>query len=91
VKCKDIVDVLQMPRSTVSTVLTKYRFTGSIQTESARHPKPKLTARALRELARLVCDDRQQTLAMLADRFHVHRNTIHTYIRKLGFCNRIAC
>jgi hypothetical protein len=27
---------------------------------------------------------------MLADRFHVHRNTIRTYIRKLGFRNRIA-
>jgi transposase len=43
----------------------------------------------LRDLARLVRDDRQQTLAMLADRFHVHRNTIRTYIRKLGFRNRI--
>jgi hypothetical protein len=47
-----------MPRSTISTVLTKYRLTGSIQTESAGHPKPKLTARALPELAQLVCDDR---------------------------------
>jgi DNA-binding transcriptional regulator LsrR (DeoR family) len=42
-KCKDIADVLQMPRSTVSTVLTKYRLTGSIQIESAGHPKPKFT------------------------------------------------
>ena len=89
-KCKDIADVLQMPRSTVSTVLTKYRLTCSIQNVSADHPKPKLTARALRELAWLIRDDRQQTLAMLADHFHVHRNTIRTYICKLGFRNRIA-
>ena len=89
-KCKDIANVLQMPRSTVSIVLTKYRLTGSIQIKSTGHPKLKLTARALHHLARLVCDDRQQTLAMLADCFHVHRNTIRTYIRKLGFRNRIA-
>jgi transposase len=89
-KCKDIADVLQMPRSTVSTVLTKYRLTGTIQTESAGHPKPKLIACALRELARLVRDDRHQTLTMFVDRFHVHRNTIRTYIRKLGFRKRIA-
>ena len=89
-KYKDIANVLQMPRSTVSTVLTKYRLTCSIQNESAGHPKPKLRARALHELAWLVRDDRQQTLAMLADRFHVHKNTIRTYIHKLGFRNRIA-
>ena len=89
-KCKDIADMLQMPRSTVSTVLTKYRLIGSIQNELAGHPKPKLTARALRELAQLVLDDCQQTLAMFADRFHVYRNTIRTYIRKLGFRNKIA-
>jgi hypothetical protein len=70
--------------------LTKYRLTGSIQLELAGHPKPKLTAFALRELARLVRDDRQQTLAMLVDHFHVHRIIIRTYIRKLGFHNRIS-
>ena len=90
VKCKDIADVLQMPRSTISTVLTKYRLTGCMHTESAGHAPQKLTARALRDLGCLVRYDRQQTLAMLADRFHVHRNTIRNYIRKLGFRNRIA-
>jgi transposase len=89
-KCKDIAGVLQMPRSTVSTVLKKYRLIGSIQVESAGHPKPKLIACALRELTRLVRDDRHQALAMFADRLYVHRNTIRTYIRKLGFRNRIA-
>lgn len=89
-KCKDIADVLHMPRSTISTVLTKYRLTGSMQTELGGHPKLKLTSRELRDLARLVRDDRQQTLAMLADRFGVHRNTIRTYIRKLRFRNRVV-
>ena len=89
-KCKDIADVLQMPHSIVSIVLTKYRLTSSIQTESAGHPKPKLTIPALCHLVWFVRDDRQQNLAMFVDHFHVHRNTIHTYICKLGFCNRIA-
>ena len=58
VKCKDIVDVLQMPPSTFSTVLTKYRLTGCMHTESAGHAPQKLTARALRDLGRLVRYDR---------------------------------
>ena len=89
-KYKDIAHMLQMSRSTVSTVLKKYRLTGSMEIEPSSRPKPQLNTCALQDLARLVCYDRQQTLTLLVGRFYVHKNTIRTYIGKLGFCNRIV-
>lgn len=90
IKCKDIAELLKMPRSTVSTVLTKWKMSGCCQTKKPG-PRPlKLSARAQRDLVRLVNQDRRQTLAMLADSFQVHRNTVRTYVLRLGFGNRIA-
>ena len=37
-KCKDIADVMQMPRSTISTVLTKWRVSGCLETQKQGTP-----------------------------------------------------
>ena len=79
-----------MPKSTVSTVLSKWKLHGILETKEPGHRPLKLSARACCDLGRYVASERRQTLAMLAKKFAVHRNTIRNYIRRLGFGNRIA-
>jgi len=50
-KCKHIAKVLQMPRSTISTVLTKWRLISCMTTQPKSHVPQKLNSRALRNLA----------------------------------------
>lgn len=90
VKSSDIASLLSMPRSTVSTILTKWRTTGCLKTKKPKPRPSKLSKRALRDLGRLIHGDRHLTLAALAATFGVCRTTIRAYIRKLGFCNRVA-
>ena len=90
VQCKTIAEHLVMPRSTVSTVLTKWRNSGCLETKIPTGRPLELSPRSQRDLGRLVNLDRKQTLNTLAQSFHLHRNTIRTYIRRLGFENRIA-
>lgn len=90
VKSGEIADLLGMPRSTVSTVLTKWKKFGCITTGKPKPRPPKLCDRALRKLGRLINQDRRLTLAALAGKFQVHRHTIRKYIHRLGFGNRVA-
>lgn len=77
-----------MPRSIVSTVLTKWKKFGCITTGKPRLPK--LCDRALRKLGRLINQDRRLTLVALVGKFQVHRHTIRRYIHGLRFENRVA-
>lgn len=85
-----IACTLDMPRSTVSTVLTKWRLTGCVITQKSGHRPPLLSERAVRDLSRELQRDRRQPIAAIAQNFHVARNTIRSYIHRLGFGNRIA-
>jgi len=85
-----IAELMGMPRSTVSTVLTKWRKFGCISTGKPKPRPSKLSARSLRDLGRLILQDRRLSLAALAGTFGVHRNTIRRHVRLLGFGNRVA-
>lgn len=86
----DIAKDLSMPRSTVSTVLTKWKISGCMTTQSGGHNSCKLSDRALRNLAQDIQQDRRQHLTSLAAKYQVHHNTMRKYIRNLGFGNCIA-
>ena len=90
IKSGQIAELLEMPRSTISTVLTKWKVFGCSTTGKPKPRSPKLYDRALRKLGRLINEDRRLNLATLAAAFHVHRNTMRKYIHRLGFGNRIA-
>jgi transposase len=85
-----IASLLNMPRSTVSMILTKWKVTGCMVTKKARGRPPPLGDRAIRELSRELLQDRRQSIAQIARNFNVARNTIRKYIHNLGFGSRIA-
>lgn len=90
IKSGRIAELLGMPRSTVSTVLTKWKKFGFNTTQKPKPRPPKLSDRSVRDLARLVQGDRRLNLVSIAESFGVHRNTIRTYMRQLGFGSRVA-
>lgn len=89
-KSSQIAESLKIPRSTVSTVLTKWRVLGQMTTLKPK-PRPlKLSDRSMRDLGRMIHSHRRLTLAALAAKFNVHRHTMRRYIRRLGFRSRVA-
>ena len=90
VKSSQIIEFMGMPRSTMSTVLMKWRVLGCMTTQKPKPWPSKLTNRAQRDLGRLIHGDRRLTLAALGETFHVHCNIIRKHIRILGFGNHIA-
>jgi transposase len=89
-KCKDISSVLNIPCSTISTVIMKWRLTGCMVTQKPGHMPRLLTDHALHDLSRELQRDQCQPIAAKARNFNMARNTIRNYIHKLGFGNRIA-
>ena len=81
---------LDMPHSTISAVLTKWKLYGCIMTKKLGHQPQKLSDQAVHNLAHDIDQEWRQYLVMLATRFEVSCNTIQTYICRLGFGNLIA-
>ena len=59
-------------------------------TKKLGHCPQKLSDQAVSNLAHDIDQEQCQNLATLTARYEVSRNTIQTYIRRLGFGNRIA-
>lgn len=89
-RCKDVANCFEVSSSTVSTVLKKWKDTGTCERKKSMTITRKLTNRDVRLLARYISCDRRQTLGQLGSIFGVHRNTIRRYIRSIGYANRIA-
>ena len=89
VKSSRIAELVGMPRSTMSTLLTKWKKFGCVTTGKPK-PKPrKLSYHSLRDLAREIQQDQRLSLAALTRMFGVCRITCK-HVRLLGFGNRIT-
>ena len=90
-KSSNIASVLNVPRSTVSTILTNWKVRGSIEflkPRCGRHRK--LSDRDARVLACYVRDDRRQSMLELSSLLNVSRNTTRSFLHDLAFRNSIA-
>jgi len=90
VKSSHIAELMGMPHSTGSTVLTKWKKFGCLTTGKPNPPPTKLSVRSLQDLAREIQQHWHLSLAALARMFRVCRTTIRKHVRLLGFGNRIA-
>jgi hypothetical protein len=91
IKSSDIAFVLNVPRSTISIILTISKVRRSVkylQSWCGRHQK--LSDRDARVLARYVRYDRRQPVSELSSLLNVNRNTTQLYLHQLGFRNYIA-
>ena len=79
-KSLNIASVLNVPRSTISTILTNWKVQGSMESlkpRCGRHRK--LSDRDARVLAHYVRDDKRQPLSELSSLLNVSRNTTRSY------------
>ena len=88
--CLPIAENLGMPRSTISTVFTKWKLSSCITTKKPGHRPQKLSNEAVHNLAHDIDQEQHQTLVTFAGRYEMSHNTIRTYIRRLGFGNRVV-
>jgi transposase len=87
-KSSDIAFVLNVPRSTISTILTNWKVRGSAESlkpQCGRHMK--LSDRDARVLPRYVRADRRQPLLEISSVLNVSHNTTRSYLHDLGFRN----
>lgn len=90
-KCKDIGEELNVPCSTISTILTNWKVRGSVESlksQCGRHRK--ISERGVRILVRSVLGDRRQPLSEISSYLNVCRNTTRTYLREMDFRSCIA-
>lgn len=90
-RCKDIAEVFNAPCSTISTILSRWKVRGSIESLKSRCGRPKkLSERDFRVLCRAVSSNRRHTLVELANLVSVSRTAVRFYLRELGFRSCIA-
>ena len=69
IKCKDIAEILKMPWSTMSTMLSKWIASGCLETKKPGQQPLILFAHVQQDLGQLINHDCQQTLYHVCRQF----------------------
>lgn len=88
--CKDIAETLNVPWSTVSTILRNWRIHRTMESLKKTGRPRKLCALDVEELCIVVWTHRQESLLEIGSQVKVCRNTTHLYLRELGYNDRVV-
>ena len=91
---RDIMDILDHPKSTIHNIIEKYKIEHQISNAPRSGRPPKLTERNVRYLVKTVKKDRQQSLDEITEKFNqtsivsVSSSTIKRTLHDEGFYGR---
>jgi len=97
VSYRKISTMFDVPRSTVSDTVKRYKQTGAAEPVKRLEPKKSLTDRGKRALKRIIASNRRASLGEITAKINTtlgttyHPDTVRSYIRDIGYRSCIAC
>lgn len=95
-KISNLAQTLSIPRTTIHSVIQKYRKTGSVENVPRKGRKKMFTERDGNAVFRLVKKDRKSNLRDITNKFNEEKDrmfscrTIHRHLRRNGYSRRVV-